>query len=366
MMARTRHRSRRGWPDNLYPNRDGFKYRHPITKRETWMGRDKARAFAAAQQLNTLLTKGTDLVARVNGGEKTVKDAINLFRQDDIPSRHWGERTASEYEIILRRVEIGLGPQPLSSLTVKECAEWLRVDTDSSRGRLTRRLVLKWILACAVQEGWIDTNPAEATRRFNHERQRDRLTIQAYNQIHMSSPQWLQNAMDLSLLTLLRREDITSARFSDVHDGALWIVPSKTEGSSHVKLRIALTPALDKLIKRCHDSIVSPYLIHRLPERAKPQNQRASARIHHTQVLPEQLTRAFQQMRERVGITGPTAPTFHEIRSLGGALLRTEAGWSEQQVQELMGHSSVSMTKHYLDGHEAPWQKVEPGLSLLK
>ena len=119
MMARTRHRSRKGWPDNLYPNRDGFKYRHPITKRETWMGKDKARAFATAQQLNALLTKASDLVARVNGGEKTVNDAISLFRQDDIPSRNWGQLTATEYEIILRRIETGLGLHPLSSLTVK-------------------------------------------------------------------------------------------------------------------------------------------------------------------------------------------------------------------------------------------------------
>ncbi|WP_268961178.1 tyrosine-type recombinase/integrase [Pseudoxanthomonas winnipegensis] len=54
-------------------------------------------------------------------------------------------------------------------------------------------------------------------------------------------------------------------------------------------------------------------------------------------------------------------PTFHEIRSLGGALLRSEKGWTEKQVQALMGHSSEAMTRVYLDGHEVPWSEVSTG-----
>lgn len=46
-------------------------------------------------------------------------------------------------------------------------------------------------------------------------------------------------------------------------------------------------------------------------------------------------------------------PTLHEIRSLGASLYR-EAGWPEGQVQLLLGHSDIQMTRHYLEGHEAP------------
>ena len=60
MVPRTRAKSRAGWPDNLYPNRSGFKYRHPVTRKETWMGLDKARAFAAAKKLNAML-EGVDI-----------------------------------------------------------------------------------------------------------------------------------------------------------------------------------------------------------------------------------------------------------------------------------------------------------------
>ncbi|WP_235974236.1 tyrosine-type recombinase/integrase [Luteimonas deserti] len=51
--------------------------------------------------------------------------------------------------------------------------------------------------------------------------------------------------------------------------------------------------------------------------------------------------------------TVDNSPTFHEIRSLGGALLRDQ-GWTLQQVQALMGHASEAMTAVYLQGHNGP------------
>lgn len=130
-----------------------------------------------------------------------------------------------------------------------------------------------------------------------------------------------------------------------------------------VRLKIALTPSLSALLARCRDAVASPYLIHRLPGRARPSDQRAKDRVHHTKVLPEQLSRAFADARDAAGITSEHPPTFHEIRSLGGALL-IEHGWALPQVQALMGHASEAMTQVYLDGHQQPWAEVAPGLSL--
>lgn len=226
-MGRVRKTSRRDWPANLHPNRDGYKYRHPITRKEHSMGKDKAKAFAAAKKLNALLIPGNDLVGRVLTPGETVADAIQVFRADDIPSRKWAPKTAEVYESVIRRIEAGLGATPVAEVTVKVCATFIREVTESERARQQFRLVLGWILACAVEEGWIDTNPALATRKFSHTRKRERLTIDDYRKIWNAAPQWVRNAMDLSLLTLLRREDVVSARFADVRDGALWVVPSK-------------------------------------------------------------------------------------------------------------------------------------------
>lgn len=358
MAPRQRSKSRQGWPANLYPNRDGFKYRHPITKKETWMGTDHARAFAAAKKLNALLIPTDDLVARVITSGETVSDAIEVFRRDDVPARKWAPKTAEVYESIIRRIQGNLGQQLVADVTVKVCATFIREITDSDRARQQFRLVLGWILACAVEEGWIDINPALATRRFQHERKRTRLTLNTYREVWSHAPLWLRNAMDLSLLTLLRREDVVSLRFADVRSGYLWVIPSKTEGSTNVRLQIAVSGRLAELLTRCRDEVASPYLIHRLPERSKPSDQRAKDRDHHTQVLPEQLSRAFARARDAAGVNGDSPPTFHEIRSLGGALLR-DSGWATERIQALMGHGNTAMTEHYLGGHDAPWTEIQ-------
>lgn len=363
-MGRTRSRKRAGWPDNLYPNRDGFKYRHPVTRRETWMGRDQAKAFAAARKLNSLLLPGGDLVGRVVRVREPLSDALQLFRTDEIPSRNWGAKTARWYDVFLARIEKGLGARPVAELTVNELATWIRAETPSARSRQTYRLLLEWILACAVQEGWIDENPAGQLRKFHHTRVRERLTLDAYNAIHAEAPAWLRNAMDLSLLTLQRREDIAALRFDDDHDGALWIIPEKTENTSQLRLKIAVTPELRAVIARCRDDVVSPFMVHRLPSKPFPRQKRAAARTHHTQVLPEKITREFAAVRAALEIGGDNPPTFHEIRSLGGALLIQHHGWTKAQVQALMGHANETMTAVYLEGHELPWTEVQPGLSL--
>lgn len=363
MVPRKRHPSRRDWPANLYPSKGGFKYRRPDTRKEVWMGMDRVRAFAAAKKLNALLTPTNDLVGKVLGNQQTVADAVALFRRVDVPARKWSQVTAAGHDITLRRIERGLGERALDTLTVQDCAEFIQRETESPRSRQQLRMMLVWVLDSAMADGWLDDNPAKVTRKVAHERKRERLTPDAYAAIWQQAAPWLRNAMDLSLLTLLRREDVVSMRFADARDGALWVVPSKTEGSSGVRLRIATTPALDALLARCRDDVVSPYLIHRLPGRARPSDQRAQARTHHTQVLPEQLSRAFADARDAAGVGGDNPPTFHEIRSLGGAMLR-EQGWTLGQVQALMGHASETMTKVYLDGHEQPWCEVVPGLKL--
>lgn len=363
-MGRRRARSRDGWPDNVYPCNNGYKYRHPITKKDKWMGTDQARVFAAARKLNAILVPSNDLVAKVLGEGNCIRDAIKVFRRDDMPNRGWAEKTAYDYDVKLRKIEKEIGASDLAGYTVKNAATYLATATDSARARQQYRMVLIWIFDAAMQEGWVDMNPFSVTRRGTAKRQRDRLTLDGYKAIHAAAPPWLQNAMDLSLLTLLRREDIVSLCFSDAHDGALWVMPGKTENSTGVRLKITLTEELDDAIKRCRDDVASPYLVHRLPEKARPREMRAKKREHHTQVLPTQLSRYFGEVRDGLEMFSAVKhpPTFHEIRSLGGALLK-EKGWTLEQVQALMAHASGEMTELYLGGHKQPWTEVTPGLS---
>lgn len=363
-MGRRRSKNREGWPANVYPCKNGYKYRHPISRKDKWMGTDQGAVFAAARKLNAMLVPRNDLVAQVLGEGNTVRDAIKVFRKDDMPHRGWAKKTAYDYDVKLRKIEKEIGGADLAGYSVKDAATYLATATDSPRARQQYRMVLIWLFDAAMQEGWVESNPFSVTRRGTAKRQRDRLTLDGYNAIHAKAPQWLRNAMDLSMLTLLRREDILSLRFTDMHDSALWVMPGKTENSTGVRLKIGVTPELDELLKRCRDDVASPFLVHRLPEKARPREMRAKDREHHTQVLPTQLSRAFADVRDELerfaGVEHP--PTFHEIRSLGAALLK-EKGWTLDQVQALLAHASGEMTELYLGGHQKPWTEVTPGLS---
>lgn len=104
---------------------------------------------------------------------------------------------------------------------------------------------------------------------------------------------------------------------------------------------------LAALVARCRDNVASPYLVHRLPQKARPSHMRADERQHHTQLSPVQISHLFAKARESAGIDGKNPPTFHEIRSLGGAMLH-KVGWTVEQLQALMGHCATAMTEHYL------------------
>ena len=64
-------------------------------------------------------------------------------------------------------------------------------------------------------------------------------------------------------------------------------------------IRFRVTDELQAVISRCRDDIVSPYLIHRRPDR-KMQKQ-AQTKDHWTQVEVRYLTRAFKEAREAAG-----------------------------------------------------------------
>jgi len=44
----------------------------------------------------------------------------------------------------------------------------------------------------------------------------------------------------------------------------------------------------------------------------------------------------------------------------------SESGWAIEQVQSPLGHSSTSMTEHYLEDDDTPWQEVQTGSVLVR
>jgi hypothetical protein len=67
------------------------------------------------------------------------------------------------------------------------------------------------------------------------------------------------------LITLQRRQDIVLMKFSDIKDGALYVVQQKTQKYDTGYLSIELSPTLLKLVSKCKDRTMSPFIVHRNP-----------------------------------------------------------------------------------------------------
>lgn len=367
-MGRPRKTGNRDLPPNLYAHGGGWRYVHPVTgKPSSWAAVPRDRAVESAKKLNALLIPASqDLVAQVMGEGKTVKDAIALFRSDELPHLDYADKTLTEVETKLAKIEHVASARALASYDVREAALLLRAITESPRNRQQFRTLLVAIFAGALEEGWVEFNPFRETKKPKYKKQRARLTVEGYaaiyHQAHTWGWRWLMNAMDLTLEALFRGGDVTALQFAEIRDNRIHVVPQKTADSTGVRLRIEMWPSLAAIVARCRDNVASPHLVHRLPEKARPMGQRAKKRTHHTQVLREQLTRAFEDARDATGYFAgeKNPPTYHEIRSLGGDLHR-QAGRSEEWIQALYAHSTRDPRARLCRSHRPPLARAATG-----
>lgn len=366
-MARPRDRRYRDLPDNLtYDSARGlYRYRNPITKRRTYLNSNKAECIKSAKKLNAqLMPADSDLLARVTGAGQTWTMAVYRYEQDIAPDKEWSEKTRSQYTTYFRKLrQCRIGAMALADIQVLHVNEALDRLTTGKRMRNVYRHLMVQIFAYGQNLGWCHDNPAEITLKVAEKRQRMRMTIEGYRAIREAADPWLKVAMDLSLITLQRPEDLVVARYDDIQDGRLHIQQQKSirAGIVQTKLRIAIGPELQSVIDASRDGKLCPYIIHRKPIRSR----KSKLKSHPMQLSVDQLGKEFAAARAACGYyanaTSPP-PTYYEIKSLGGDRYRS-AGWRENAIQSLYGHEDIDTTEHYLEGHEPPWEDVDCGLS---
>lgn len=352
----------RGLERNVYPHPEsGYRWRHPVTKKDVYLGKHCTREEAnnTARELNSRYTPKTSIFDKVVGASSTsLRSLIATHRKEFLSSQNLAAKTLEIYEYYLKLIEQKIGSWDVQATTTYDLAQFLKTASTGARARQLFRQMLIALFDTAVEEGLTQDNPARATRKPTSSKRRQRLTLHQYERIYDLAPQYLKNAMDLGLITLQRREDLVALR-RDADTGDRLRVQQKKTGR---RLAIEVCSRLREVLNRCSDGVASPFILHRLPERLKAAEDRAAARVHHTQILPEQITRAFETARDATGLfqclpADQDPPSFHEIRSLGMDLYR-KAGWPQERIQLLAGHENPEMTRHYLEGRERPWEAV--------
>lgn len=374
MAPRPRSKKNKGLEPNLYADKavkgvTYFRYKHPTTGERFPMGSDRAAANAAARVLNARLMKGADLVAKVmNDDSATMADLIDRFKKEHIPDKKLSASTEQITGYRLKRIEKDLGKHPMEYFTVQNVADYL--DKNFKRDAYVKhRALMVELFRFAIVKGLYplkEGNPAEVTySKTDYEKERQRLTVEGYRAIynHDDCPDWLRNAMDLSLVTLQGRWEVCHMRFAE--HGKLRVIREKTKANEWARLEIEVTPQIEEIMQRARRSgVVSPYIVHRNPER----RVKSKETTHWTQVRPDFLGKTFQAVRDKIDLFKKMKPrerpTFHEIRALGSWLYEKSGYDREAYVQKLMAHADPKMTAHYQSGHEEKWVQVRADLDL--
>ncbi|AJI96199.1 phage integrase family protein [Yersinia ruckeri] len=106
-----------------------------------------------------------------------------------------------------------------------------------------------------------------ATRTPSPKVKRERLDYAAFCKIYEAAGQqqnWVQLSLALALITGQRRDDVRQLKRSDVHDGKLWIVQSKTKMQIAISLSLRLeimNTSGGEVIEQCLNNNKSEYLI---------------------------------------------------------------------------------------------------------
>lgn len=376
MAPRPRSSKNKDLPANLYRNDDGksFRYRHPIDGTWHGMGTDKTKAIAAANKLNSLLIKTNDLVGAVLG-KKTFGDIVKYYLEEDLPTRakKYSAKTIDLYTLRLTQCNINSKWEnlPIDSITLLMVNEHLDTLTNRASNQCRSRLIE--IFSIAMSKGLCPDNPAAATLKKPEKKQRKRHTLEGLTEIRAVAPTWLQNAIDLALLTTQRRSDIIKMKWADIKDGWLYIEQVKTtedsddefeelEGAGYIRLKI--DEEIQKVLDRCKASdIISPFIIHRRP--LKINNKHKATKEHWTQINLAYLSVEFKKAADLANpyptYTAQQKPTFHEVRALSIHLYK-QLG---KDPQALAGHASAQMTDMYASGHSTIlWNDVEVGMKL--
>ena len=310
--------------------RDGWSVRIFHNGRERWHKCDtKSQAKALYGRLKAEAREGKYFPDRFNQQQElTLRAWIGRYREG-ITSR--GLRNMHHYgrfwsKLLGRRLLTEIAPDELRRIQAKMMAKKKRTPQTINRYFAGLRRVLN----LAIAEGLLVTNPVKAVKFFPEPSGRLRFLSDieiAELKKKLTHEEWLIVAFALE--TGLRLTEQFKARWDcvDLERGILTVPLSKSGRTRHV----LLSDAAVSIVRSLSSSLHSQYLFPSPLTPAQPIQGRNF------------VVKVYMPALERAGIQGATwhtlRHTFASRAVMGGVDIRT--------VQELMGHSTVTMTMRY-------------------
>lgn len=384
MTPRPRKSPYKELPDYLVYDKSKKQYRFTLTNGvRKLMGANKSRAIAIAIEYNNRMRYknilSTETLVIESGGDKGEYQPFSNHI-DHLMERIFKEEKLSE------RVKQGLINDSIRAKEFFSAIASTDIDLEhvnlylkqyhangSAEVQNRKVMFLKKLFSYAVDESIMMDNPATRKKLKKLDgKKRKRLSIEDFIRIKNHAPLWLKTAMELSLQTAQARLEVSRIKYSIKSPsygesgciwldaplngiyGTLYINRQKTKDKEAAHIAIPIGEQLKRIIDNSRDLVLSPYVVHRMPEKATKINKNVD---HFTQVDAGYLSKAFSAIRDEIGVMGNLPieyrPTFHEIRALSAHLF-------EQQginPQARMAHSDEKSTKIYTKNH-IEWVEV--------
>ncbi|MFP9429854.1 phage integrase Arm DNA-binding domain-containing protein [Enterobacter sp. LM3] len=387
MAARPRKRENRNLPDFLLFDKATGQYRFTlITGKRKSIGTDRVMAIAIAKEYNLRMRPETapsvESLIRDSGGfngeAKPFAEHVDRIMSRAIADEKPSQSTLEDWRNDAIRVKEYFVDISSCDIELEHVNQFInRYHSDSSANVQNRKVsFLKKLFSYAVDESLMMDNPASRKKmRRVDEKKRKRLAFDIFIAIRNAAETWLRTAMDLALQTTHARLEVSRIKYSIKEPkngvcgcvwvehpengiyGTLYIHRQKVQKKEASHVAIPIGEELKRIIEDSRDSVASPYVVHRIPER---NNKRSKEVSHPTQVAPDYLSRSFSALRDKLGLCDhlpmEERPTFHEIRALAAHLFDSQG----IDPQARMAHSDAKSTKIYTSNH-IDWVMVPHG-----
>lgn len=282
-------------------------------------------------------------------------DAITDFKKHYLPARSLTSR--GNFERMLDKIAIAFADFNVDQPDANDIVEFAKQFGVHKTAARHYKSLLSTFFRWTIIKRMRTTNPCEHVRLDKPPRKPLRWTPETFNAIrnalltlnHKGAPRdagvMMQCYMDLSYLLYQRATDVRLLERAQIRDEWIYFRPTKTRESSGVELEIMITPEIRSVLDRAAAAskrmrVVCRYVIH----------TRGGTAFTRSGIYS-----AFHRAAKTTGIEGINPKS---LRSFAATMAKRQ-GATLEDLQEGLGHTSVTTTEGYVRKHEVRRSKIQ-------
>lgn len=266
----------------------------------------------------------------------TFRHAAERYQREVLPTKARATQESNLRELAKLLEFFDKPPGPLDDIEPQHIRMYMDQRGRTAKVRANREKALfSHIWNFARAKGMTSkANPCAGIKGFTETGRDVYVDDEVYAAVHTYAEQPLRDAMDLAYLTGQRPADVLKLTRADIKEGALWITQNKTGA----KIRIAIEGALAALIERIGQRKVMGLALVNM--------------MDGTPMSRYELRGALDRARKAAAAKHPNLKG--QIEKFQFRDLRAKAATDKEEAhgiaaaQDQLGHSTPTMTKHYV------------------